>query len=54
MAEGLPFMDSHPMSWTPNDLVNTQDSAGLAQHVTQIGEPGVSEVEYALKKFKGW
>jgi hypothetical protein len=45
-------MDSHPMSWTPDDMVNTHDPAGLAQHVTQVGEQGAAEVENALKKFK--
>ncbi|KAK3297181.1 uncharacterized protein B0H64DRAFT_119847 [Chaetomium fimeti] len=52
MAEGLQIMDSHPMSWTPDDLVNTQDSAGPAQHVTQVREKGVVEVEKALRKFR--
>lgn len=47
-------MDSHPMSWTPDDLVNAQDSVGPAQHVTQVGDQGAAEVENALKKFKGW
>lgn len=46
-------MDSHPMSWTPDDLVNAQNSVGPAQHVTQIDEQGTVEVENALKTFKG-
>lgn len=46
LATVLEMLNGHSMAWTPDDLADDQ-------HVLDIGNQGVDEVEQALMAFKG-
>jgi len=52
MDSALRNISGHPMSWTPNDLSNTEGSVSTADHVFELGRQGTAEVEEALRESK--